>query len=164
MWRLPLCRPDLATQRGQKEQRAFTDDEMRRLIAAAPEPFATILVLTIVLGLRIGETLGLRVCDIDFEHRIVRVRQSVDSATRKVGGVKSRASSADMPMSRELEVRLRAHLARHDGKSDLLFTNKSGRPFCADKLRKNCSIRCWTNSRFHAADSTGCVTVQHPRY
>ncbi len=119
-----------------KEQRAFTDDEMRRLIAAAPEPFATILVLTIVLGLRIGETLGLRVCDIDFEHRIVRVRQSVDSATRKVGGVKSRASSADMPMSRELEVRLRAHLARHDGKSDLLFTNKSGRPFCADKLRE----------------------------
>jgi integrase len=39
-------------------------------------------------------------------------------------------------MSAELEARLRAHLARHDGKGDLLFVNRRGRPFCADKLRE----------------------------
>jgi len=38
-------------------------------------------------------------------------------------------------MSRELEARLRAHLQRHDGKSDLLFVNRRGRPFSANKLR-----------------------------
>jgi len=118
------------------EQRCFTDDEMQRLIAAAPEPFATILAITAVLGLRIGETLGLRVSDVDFAKRIIRVRQSVDSATRKIGGVKSKASSADLPMSTQLEARLRAHLARHDGKSELLFVNRHGRPLCADKLRE----------------------------
>ena len=31
-----------------KEQRAFTDDEVHRMIAAAPEPFATILAITAV--------------------------------------------------------------------------------------------------------------------
>jgi integrase len=103
---------------------------------AADEPFSTILLITAVLGLRIGETLGLRVSDFDFAKRIVRVRQSVDSASRTIAGVKSKASSADMPMSTELEQRLRALLSRHNGKSELLFVNENDRPFCADKLRE----------------------------
>jgi integrase len=119
-----------------KEQRAFTDDEVRRRIEAADEPFSTILLITAVLGLHIGETLGLRVSDFDFAKRIIRVRQSVDSASRRIGGVKSKASSADMPMSTELEQRLRALLSRHNGKSALLFVNKNDRPFCADRLRE----------------------------
>jgi integrase len=117
-----------------REQHAFTDDEVRRMIQAAPEPFSTILAITAVLGLRIGETLGLRVTDLDFAECIVRVRQSVDSASRTIGGVESKASSADLPMSTELEARLRAHLLRHE--SELLFVNRNGRPFCADKLRE----------------------------
>ncbi len=108
---------------------------MGRLIAAAPDPLSTIIALTVVLGLRIGETLALRVSDIDFAKRIIRVRQSVDAATRNVGAVKSRASSADLPMSPQLETRLRAHLRKHDGKSELLFTNKRGRALSANKLR-----------------------------
>jgi len=118
-----------------KEARCFTDEEMRMMIANAPEPFSTILAVTAVLGLRVGETLALRVCDVDFGKRLIRVRQSVDAATRTVAGVKSRASSADLPMSAELEARLRAHLSRHDGKSELLFSNRKGRPLSANKLR-----------------------------
>jgi len=38
-------------------------------------------------------------------------------------------------MSPELEKRLRFHLSRRDGKSELLFTNRRGRPFSANKLR-----------------------------
>jgi integrase len=119
-----------------KEVRWFTDEEMRRMIAAAPEPLKTILIIMAVLGLRIGEALALRVCDVDFATRVVRVRQSVDAATRKTGAVKSRASSADLPMSPELEERLRAHLSRHDGKPELLFSNRRGRPLSANKLRE----------------------------
>jgi integrase len=118
------------------EPRCFTDGEMQRMIAAAPEPLSTILAVTAVLGLRIGETLALRVCDVDFANRIIRVRQSVDAATRTVGGVKSRASSADLPMPKELEAQLRDHLQRHDGKSELLFSNRRGRAFSANKLRE----------------------------
>jgi integrase len=119
-----------------QEQRCFTDEEMGRIIAAAPEPFGTILVLTSVLGLRIGEVLALRVSDVDFTKKIIRVRQSVDAATRTVQGVKSQASSADLPMPSQLQTRLRKHLLAHAGKSELLFSNRRGRPFSANKLRE----------------------------
>ena len=61
---------------------------------------------------------------------------SVDAATRTVGGVKSEASSADLPMSRELEARLRTHLLRREGNTNLLFVNRCGRPYSANKLRE----------------------------
>jgi integrase len=83
-------------------------------------------MVTAVLGLRIGETLALRIGDIDFKRKIVRVRQSLDSATRTIQAVKSQASSADVPLPSVLEARLRAHLQSHEGKSELLFVNRSG--------------------------------------
>jgi integrase len=118
-----------------KEQRNFTDEEDGRIIAAAPEPYGTIFAVTAVLGLRIGETLALRVSDLDFTGKIIRIRQSVDAATRTVQAVKSKASSADLPMTPELETRLFGHLQTHNGKSELLFVNRRGRPFNANKLR-----------------------------
>jgi len=118
------------------EPRSFTDDEVRKIIANASEPLGTIVMVTAVLGLRIGETLALRTFDVDFAKHVIRVRQSVDAATRTVCGVKSRASSADLPMSKELEARLRIHLQRHDHKNELLFVNPRGRPFSANKLRE----------------------------
>jgi integrase len=118
------------------EPRSFTDDEVRRIIAGASEPLSTIVAVTAVLGLRIGETLALRTFDVDFAKHVIRVRQSVDAATRTVCGVKSKASSADLPMSRELEIRLQSHLEKHDHKNELLFVNGRGRPFSANKLRE----------------------------
>jgi integrase len=118
-----------------KEQRCFTDEEVGKILAAASEPFGTILALTSVLGLRIGEVLALRVSDVDFSRKIVRVRQSLDAATRKVQAVKSNASSADLPMPSQLEARLRKHLQTHDGKTDMVFINRHGRPYSANKLR-----------------------------
>ena len=118
-----------------KEQRSATDAEVGKILSAAPEPFGTILAVTSVLGLRIGEVLALRVSDVDFTRKIVRVRQSVDAATRTVQAVKSTASSADVPMPSQLEARLRKHLQTHNGKTDLLFVNKNRRPFSANKLR-----------------------------
>jgi len=118
-----------------KEQRCFTDEEVGKILAAAPEPFGTILAVTSVLGLRIGEVLALRVSDLDFTKKIIRVRQSVDAVTRQVQSVKSSASSADVPLPSQLEARLRKHLQTHDGKTNLLFINRLGRPYSANKLR-----------------------------
>jgi len=39
-------------------------------------------------------------------------------------------------MPSQLERRLRKHLQAHDGKTDLLFVNRNGRPFSANKLRE----------------------------
>jgi integrase len=119
-----------------KEQRCFTDEEVGKILAAAPEPFGTILAVTAVLGLRIGEVLALRLNDLDFSRKIIRVRQSIDAVTRLPQAVKSQASSADVPMPSQLGARLRKHLQTHDGKTDLLFVNRRGRPFSANKLRE----------------------------
>ena len=119
-----------------KEQRHFTDEEVGKILSAAPEPFGTIIAVTAVLGLRIGEVLALRVGDVDFTRKIIRVRQSVDAATRNVQAVKSPASSADVPMPSQLAARLRVYLRTHEGKTDLLFVNRRGRPFSANKLRE----------------------------
>lgn len=119
-----------------KEPRSFTDAEVGKILSAAPEPFGTILAVTAVLGLRIGEVLALRVSDVDLTQKLVRVRQSVDAATRTVQAVKSAASSADVPMPSQLEGRLRRHLQTHDGTTVLLFVNRQGRPFSANKLRE----------------------------
>ncbi len=77
-----------------------------------------------------------KVASVDFAKHVIRIRQSVDTATRTIGGVKSRSSSADLPVSKELETRLRIHLQRHAGECDLLFLNRRGRPFSANKLRE----------------------------
>ena len=119
-----------------KEQRCFTAEEIGRIISAALEPFATIWAVTAVLGLRVGEVLALRVSDLDFEQKLIRVRQSLDSATRKVQACKSNASSADVPMPPQLEVRLLRHLAKGRSESGLLFFNRNGRPYSANKLRE----------------------------
>ena len=119
-----------------KEQQCLSDEQAGKLLAAAPEPFGTILAVTAVLGLRIGEVLALRISDIDFAKKLIRVRQSLDAATRKPQFVKSQASSADVPMPSQLAGRLRKHLQKHEGKSDLLFVNRRGRPFSANKLRE----------------------------
>jgi integrase len=78
-----------------QEQRSYTATESGRIIVAAKEPFATLWAIVFMLGLRIGEGIALRVSDLDFERKIIRVRQSVDSVTRKVKACKSDASSAD---------------------------------------------------------------------
>jgi len=90
-------------------------------------------------GLRIGETLALRVSDLDFGKPIIHIRESVDAATRSVQAVKSQASSADVSMPSQLEARLRALLLKHDGKSELLFVNCRGRPFSTNCVKNNCT-------------------------
>ena len=65
-----------------------------------------------------------------------RVRHSVDAATLKIQSVKSSASGANLPMPSQLEARLRSHLRVRGGKGDLLFVNRNGRPFSANKLRE----------------------------
>ena len=122
-----------------QEQRSFTASEAGRIIAAAKEPFATLWAILFMLGLRIGEGIALRVCDLDFERKIIRVRQSVDSVTRVIKACKSIASSADLPMPPQLEVRLRSYLAGkyfQPNDAGLLFVNKRGRPYSANKLRE----------------------------
>jgi integrase len=87
--------------------------------------------------MRIGEVLALRIEDLDFQRNLIHIRHSVFAGT--LGTPKSEASMASLPMPLSLEVRLKDFLAskhyRQNGQG-LLFANRRGRPFSANKLRE----------------------------
>lgn len=59
------------------EQRWFTQEEMRRIVAAAKGQYKVLFHLAGFSGLRSGELSGLHVEDIDFVRGVIRVRRSV---------------------------------------------------------------------------------------
>jgi len=120
-----------------KAGRFFTFRQMQEIVHSASDPLSTICFLLSVTGMRIGEVLALRIDDLDFQRKLVRVRGSVYAG--QIGTPKSKASIADLPMPPALESRLKIYLAsKHYRKNDLglLFINRRGRPYSANKLRE----------------------------
>jgi len=119
-----------------KEERFFTAQQVRRIVEASEEPYSTLYALISITGCRAGEILGLKTGDLDFEKRLIRIRRTLDHATRKMTAPKSKSSSADLPMPELLEKRLRTFLAKHwrKNEADLLFCNSKGKPMQRDKV------------------------------
>jgi integrase len=112
-----------------RQTRFFMLRDMQRIVRAAGEPLGTICFLLSVTGMRIGEVLALRVQDLDFHHKLIKVRCSAYAG--QIGTPKSKASVGDLPMPAALESHLRKYLSsRHYRKNDLglLFANRRGRP------------------------------------
>ena len=59
------------------EQRWFTQDEVCRIVEAAPGQYKVLFHLAAYSGLRSGELAGLHVEDLDFVRGVIRVRRSV---------------------------------------------------------------------------------------
>lgn len=120
-----------------KDPRPFlTAKEIKRLIKAAREPFKTILLCLACTGMRINEVLGLRVEDVDFKEKVIRVTKSAYKG--KLFTPKSKASMAPVPMSATLAKALKKHLkSKHYRENPLgvIFTNRNARPYSDNKLR-----------------------------
>jgi integrase len=119
-----------------KEPRFFTAAQVQRIIAASVEPYATMWAILALTGCRAGEILALKRTDIDFAKRIIRIRRTLDGATRLMHSPKSRSSSADLPLSDVLANRLRKYLSGswRENEADLLFCNSKGKPMQRDKV------------------------------
>lgn len=59
------------------ERRFFTEEEVKRILEAADEPWKTLYWLVGQTGMRIGEALALRGEDFDFDRRLVTIRRAV---------------------------------------------------------------------------------------
>jgi integrase len=119
-----------------QEERFFTAEQVKQVINASEEPYSTLWAVLSLTGCRAGEALALKRGDLDFDKRVIRIRRTLDHATRKTHSPKSRSSSADLPMPEALEKRLRMFLASHwrENEADLLFSNSKGKPMQRDKV------------------------------
>lgn len=87
--------------------------------------------------MRIGGVLALRVQDLDFHRKLIKVRCS--TYAEQIGTPKSKTSVWDLLMPPALESRLKKYVSsRQHRKNDhgLLFVNRRGRPYSANKLRE----------------------------
>ncbi|HKV28302.1 MAG TPA: tyrosine-type recombinase/integrase [Candidatus Acidoferrales bacterium] len=107
--------------------RFFTADEIRRIVKAAPEPLGTICFLAAMSGMREGELFGLKVSDLDFEHKLIHVRRSVWRG--KIQSPKSESSVRALHMPEPLALRLKTYLQTwRPNALGLLFPSRRGTP------------------------------------
>lgn len=103
------------------DREPFTEEEMRQLIAAAPEPDRSLYALMAETGLRVGEALALQVRDIDFVKGEVRVRKNWNLG--QMGTPKSEKGNREPSLSPELLAHLHQRLAAASG-TDYLITGR----------------------------------------
>lgn len=119
-------------ERGVKEQApSFTLDQAREIIARAKGQFRVMFAIALLLGLRVGEILGLRAEDFDFENKTVRIRRSVWRG--KVQTPKNENSEATLPVPDILSVMLKEFLGDRQG---FLFLNQRGHFFIAENVNR----------------------------
>jgi integrase len=116
--------------------------EIKKLLGAVPDDqigkVERPLYLTATMcGLRQGELIALRWCDVDWNAKVIRVRRNYTRG--RFGKPKTRRSSRAVPMpgrvARALK-RLR-RTSRYTGDSDLVFCHPdTGGPYDSSKLRK----------------------------
>ena len=98
------------------------------------------------LGLRRGELLGLRRKDIDFEQKIIRIRQQVirlGNTHRVSKTLKTPAARRELPLTDDVAAVLRPHVLRVGAvDEDLLFTDRHGQPCDPNALTRHFSRAC----------------------
>ncbi len=123
----------------QREPKALSVGEFRKLLEHVPEPFRTMCIVAMCLGLRVSEILGLRWRDIDWEGLRLAVRQAYVYGNQ--GEVKTQASHRWMPLDNSLAEKLRQHKARVAPlvkSEDWVFANpETGKPYWPGRIQEN---------------------------
>lgn len=127
--------PKQATVSAAPRQKAFTHDEVARILEAAVDPHRTAFALARYIGLRTGEVLGLQWHLVNLERGYVEVRQQ--AVDRQLRVLKTKGSRAILPSPTPLLALLRAYRAAwQPNEADLLFAHVDGRPWAAHELRE----------------------------
>jgi integrase len=107
-----------------KEQRWFTQDELRRIVEAAKGQYKILFYLLGVSGLRAGEAFALHVEDIWFDRGLIRCTRSTFKHIE--GPVKTKAGFRDVPLDPEAIQMLRDYFnGRTTGR---VFQTSNGTP------------------------------------
>lgn len=124
----PASGVELPQKQAVREKQALAIEQIPRLLQVLPEPVRTMALVGILAGLRVGEILGLRWSDVDFEKRQLRVEQAVYRG--QIGSPKTQGSRRSLPIPEYLLEGLASHYSR-SGNPDgpqLVFQTKNGTP------------------------------------
>ena len=91
----------------QRQPKALSVEEFRKLLEHIPEPFRTMCIVAMCLGLRISEILGLKWNDVDWEGLRLAVRQAYVYGQERE--LKTQPSQQWLPLDRLLAEKLREH-------------------------------------------------------
>jgi len=96
----PVKRADLMLPReeAKKEARFLDARQVGEIISNAKEPYATMFAVLGMTGCRVGELLGLKVGDLDFNRKVIYIRRSIDSRTKEEQSTKTKNSTGEVPM------------------------------------------------------------------
>lgn len=120
------CRKIKLPQLNTEEVTPPTVDQVTRMVEQMPIRHRVATVLLAGSGLRIGEVLGLRVADIDFLRKTIRVeRQRLQSG--RISAPKSKKSIRTVPVGHVVLDALALHLAEYPS-DEWLFLKESGDP------------------------------------
>jgi integrase len=120
----------IALPRGEQERIVpLTVDQVRALADAVAPQYRAMVVTQAGLGLRIGELLALRVVDVDFLRRTVRVEHQIDPKTRERIPPKTPRSRRTLPLPGVVAEALAQHIATFPPTADgLIFHTSTDRP------------------------------------
>lgn len=112
------------TSPGQGKQRPYvaTTEQVWALHDAVPEHLRAAILLGAFAGLRLAETCGLRVADVDFMRGIVHPTVQYPAEP-----LKSETAQTAVPVSQSLAAELSAHVARFPRRGEWLLSNEWGK-------------------------------------
>ena len=108
-----------------REPIALTPNQVQQLTSELREPCRSMVLIAVLTGTRRGELFALRWRAVDFDQKLIHVRESVYDG--HFSSPKTRSSFRKLPMSEVLEqivLRLRRKSAAPE---DLVFTSKNGK-------------------------------------
>jgi integrase len=102
---------------------ALAPAQIQQLIAELPEPSKSMVLIAVLTGMRRGELFALRWNAVDFEQKLIHVRESVYDG--HFSSPKTRSSFRKIPMSEVLEQLLLRRKGKNAVPEDLVFVSKN---------------------------------------
>jgi integrase len=128
-----------------KPKRTITAPQFEKILAGMPVRYRMLVLLDIETGMRWGELIALRPCDINFKTRTVTVRRTVVEVAKKNSPNRQRLFVKDYPKDDEQRLiqidratcgQLREHMVEYAVRdSDLLFTSSTGTALSRNNFR-----------------------------
>lgn len=136
--RNPIVTKEIHRPKGKRpDPRAFTPEEAKSLIEALPEKYKLLTECLCLTGLRISEVVALKVSDIDFGRRELRVsRSTVAVSGTYYDGTPKSGKSRTVPLTDQLLEKFRAHVQGRN-KGDWLFTTGENAQIIPDTFREH---------------------------